>query len=110
MSNNRKDTDADFHFPPAPQSGQGKVGSPHDNCHQSRRNAPEAGESQSAMMPNRVIIARAPLAQLRFDEGLPGEVEGLVGGCGFFGVWDHFEQLSLPMISSCNLCICVCSD
>lgn len=84
MSNNRKDTDADFNFAPAPQSGQGKVGSPHDNYHQSRRHAPEAGESQSAMMPKRVIIARAPLAQLRFDEGLPGEVVGPGRGMRIF--------------------------
>lgn len=45
----------------------------------------------SAMRAEKVVIARAPLAQLRFDEGRPGDVVGPGRGMRIFR-----SQESLP--------------
>lgn len=63
-----------------------------NSCHATEPCLLGVGERQkSAMTVPGVIIARAPLAQLRFDEGRPGDVVGPGRGMRIFR-----SQESLP--------------
>lgn len=74
------------------RSGRKDLAEPPKGCNTANLHARVEGEGPpSAMRAEKVVIARAPLAQLRFDEGRPGDVVGPGRGMRIFR-----SQESLP--------------
>lgn len=66
-------------------SGRRDLAETQNSCNTTNPDARVEGEGPpSAMRAEKVVIARAPLTQLRFDEGRPGEVVGPGRGMRIF--------------------------